>query len=118
MFAITLCSHGYTFVGKGNRSDQVPILAHQLGIYKTIHPLQGNSIPVCLGLLELEGPYYLPNPNHLTHFLLLSSGGFRLSRQRKLLPPAANIISSARTALKKLHDFNLTHCDLGAENLL
>jgi hypothetical protein len=118
MFAITLCSHGYTFVGKGSRSDQVPTLAHELGIYETIHPLQGNSIPVCLGLLELEGPYYLPSPNHLTHFLLLSSGGFWLSRWSKLLPPAVDIISSARTALKKLHDFNLTHCDLRAENLL
>jgi len=117
MFAITLCSHGYTFVGKGSRSDQVPTLAHELGIYETIHSLQGNSIPVCLGLLELEGPYCLPSPNHLTHFLLLSFGGFRLSRRSKLLPPAVDIISSARTALKKLHAFNLTHCDLRAKNL-
>lgn len=45
MFAITLCSHGYTFVGKGSRSDQVPTLAQELGIYETIHSLQGNSIP-------------------------------------------------------------------------
>ena len=81
MFAIALCSHAYTFVGKGNKLDQVPILAHQLGIYETIQPLRGNSIPVCLGLLELEGPYYLPSPHRLTHFLRFSSDGFRFSRQ-------------------------------------
>lgn len=40
MFAITLCSHGYTFVRKGSRWDRVPTLAHELGNYETIHPLQ------------------------------------------------------------------------------
>ena len=118
LFKITLCSHGYTFVGKGSRSDQVPTLRHELGIYESIHPLQGNAVPVCLGLLELKGPYYLPSPNHLTHFLLLSFGGFRLSRWSKLLPPADEVISSAVTALKKLHAFNLTHRDFCVENLL
>lgn len=32
MYAITLCSHGYTFVGKGSRSDEVPTLVHELSI--------------------------------------------------------------------------------------
>ena len=118
LFAITLCSHGYTFVGKGSRSDQVPNLMHEYGIYETLHPLQGHYIPVCLGLFDLEGPYYLPSPDHLTHFLLLSYAGIRLSRYSKLLPPTDEVISSAEIALKKVHDFNLTHRDSCVENML
>jgi hypothetical protein len=64
-------------------------------MYTAARPLQGRCIAVCLGLLDLEGrPYYLPAPNHLTQFLLLSCGGIRLSCEPKLLPPVEAVISS------------------------
>ena len=114
MYAILLCSHGYTFVGKGSRSDEVPTLVHEFVVYESCHPLQGKPIPVCLGLLDLDGPCYLESPN----FLLLSCGGIRLQPGLELIPPADVVISSAKRALKKLHDFNVTHRDLCVENLL
>lgn len=51
MFTITLCSHGYPIIGNGSRADQVPTLSYELSIYKSVHPLQGQIIPICLGLL-------------------------------------------------------------------
>lgn len=117
LFAITLCSHGYTFVGKGSRLDLLPTLIHELGIYETLHPLQGHYIPVCLGLLELDTPFYLPAPNHLTHFLLLSYSGIPISRS-ELVPLAEEVISSTKTSLSKLHDFGLVHRDFRVENML
>ena len=118
MYAITLCSHGYTFVGKGSRSDEVPTLVHELVVYESCHPLQGNPISVCLGLLDLDGPCYLESSNPITHFLLLSCGGIRLRPGLELIPPADVVISSAKRALKKLYDFNVRHRDLCVENLL
>lgn len=118
MYAITLCSYGYTFVGKGSTSDEVPTLVHEIGIYEGCHPLQGNSISVCLGLLDLRGPCYLESPNPMTHFLLLSCAGIPLRRGSKLIPPAEIVIPSAQRAITKLHDLNVTHRDLRVENLL
>lgn len=117
MYAITLCSHGYTFAGKGSRSDEVPTLVHKPVVYEGCHPLQGNPIPVCLGLLDLDGPCYLESPNPMTNLLLLSCGAIRLRPGLELTPPADVVISSAKRALEKLHDFNVTH-HLCVENLL
>ena len=102
MYAITLCSHGYTFAGKGSRSDEVPTLVHKLAVCEGCHPLQGNPIPVCLGLLDLDGPCYLESPNPVTYFLLLSCSGIRLRPGLELNPPADVVISSAKRALEKL----------------
>jgi hypothetical protein len=118
MYAITLCSHGYTFVGKGSRLDQMPTLVHEFDIYESCHPLQGNPIPVCLGLLGLDRPCFLESPNPRPHFLLLSYGGIRLRRGSEQIPPADIVISSTKRALKKLHDFHVTHRDFCVENLL
>jgi hypothetical protein len=98
--------------------DQVPTLVHEVDIYKTIHPLQGQHIPVCLGLLALDEPYYLPTPDELIYFLLLSYAGISLSRRSKLLPPADEVILSAEMALVKLYEFNLTYRNFCVENLL
>lgn len=54
----------------------------------------------------------------MTHFLLLSCGCIRLGSGLELIPPADIVISSAKKALKKLHDFNVMHRDLCVENLL
>jgi hypothetical protein len=96
----------------------VPTLAYKLDIYETVYLLQGNSISICLGLLKLKGPYYLPSPNYLIYFLLLLFGGFRLLYRSNLLSSTNKITSSARIALKKLYRFNLTYRDLRVENLL
>jgi serine/threonine protein kinase len=41
-----------------------------------------------------------------------------LRRGSKLIPPADIVISSAKRATKKLHNFNVTHRNLCVENLL
>jgi hypothetical protein len=118
LFRITLCSHGYTFVAKAVRSEKLPALAHEFAIYEKLRPLQAQYIPVCLGLVQLEIPYYLPFPNHLTHFLLLSYSGTDLSSRTCSLLRPEEVALSAEASLMKLHDYDVRHRDVRRENML
>lgn len=95
----------------------MPTLVHELGVDENCHPLQGNPISVCLGLLDLDGTCYLEFPNPMTHFLLLPYGGIQLRPGSELIPPADIVISSARRALKKLNNY-ITHRDLRVESAM
>ena len=76
MFKITLVSHGYTFVGKATRDVFVPYLQHEGRIYDRLQSLQGKSIPVYLGNIDLDRPWRDLHVR-LIHMLLMSWGGER-----------------------------------------
>ncbi|KAL8766391.1 MAG: hypothetical protein Q9209_006825 [Squamulea sp. 1 TL-2023] len=74
LFRVTLASHGYVFVAKGTTGRLRPRLRHEEKIFEHLKALQGTTIPVHLGNINLVHRYFL-DWHPIKHFLLLSWGG-------------------------------------------
>ncbi|KAL9011550.1 MAG: hypothetical protein Q9173_003613 [Seirophora scorigena] len=83
LFQLTLTSYGYTFVGKGTIDIYIPDLQHEYRVYRRLHHLQGRSIPVCLGSIDLDIPWYDLNVE-IIHILLMSYGGEAIDQAREI----------------------------------
>lgn len=115
LFKVTLWSHGYTVAGKASRQGQVRFLEHEEQVYKQLLPIQGKSVPVCIGSMRLPVPFYHDFKRELVHVLLLSWGGnpavqchldsTRQQRESKQMVKALGIKHD------DLHDENILYCD-------
>ncbi|KAL1904686.1 hypothetical protein Sste5344_009634 [Sporothrix stenoceras] len=54
LFKITLTGYGYTFVAKGVRASDRRVLEHEEKMYKAAYNVQGQIVPVCLGVVKLN----------------------------------------------------------------
>lgn len=75
LFKLALTSHGYTFVGKGTVKHYIPALLHEGRVYDQLKDVQGTTIPVYLGSIDLSRGFYLYLDVDIIHMLLLSYGG-------------------------------------------
>ncbi|KAI9820903.1 MAG: hypothetical protein M1826_000817 [Phylliscum demangeonii] len=81
LFKLTLVTHGYTFVGKGTIDVFVDELQHEGAIYRDhLQKLQGHAVPVYLGNIDLESPYFLCKGVLIIHMLLMSWAGEEVNR--------------------------------------
>ncbi|KAL8903352.1 MAG: hypothetical protein Q9207_003987 [Kuettlingeria erythrocarpa] len=83
LFQLTLTSYGYTFVGKGTIDIYIPDLQHEYRMYQRLHHLQGRLIPVCLGSIDLDVPWYDLNVE-IIHILPMSYGGEVIDQARAI----------------------------------
>ncbi|KAL9629275.1 MAG: hypothetical protein Q9164_006947 [Protoblastenia rupestris] len=74
LFQVTLASHGYTFAGKGTRDVFVKDLQHEGRMYDKLQSIQGKTIPVYLGNIDLERPWRDLGVR-IIHMLLMSWKG-------------------------------------------
>ena len=116
LLKICLTSHGYTFVAKGAEQHNLEHLRHEHGIYRQLLLLQGNYVPVCLGLMRLRQVYYYSGAQ-LSYLLLISWGG------RPLPAPAnkeyrASFPKLAEEALAAVHLLKVLHRDAEPRNML
>ncbi|KAI4111321.1 MAG: hypothetical protein LQ345_006821, partial [Seirophora villosa] len=74
LFRLSLASHGYTFVGKGTISLYTPDLQREGRMYRRLRKFQGRLVPVYLGNIDLDIPWYGLG-TEIIHMLLLSYGG-------------------------------------------
>ncbi|KAI1839412.1 hypothetical protein JX266_014377, partial [Neoarthrinium moseri] len=102
LFKLRLSSHGYTFVAKGMQQSHVERLRHEHEVYAQLLPIQGETVPVCLGMTDLVLPYY-HDCGAYTHFLFLSWGGVPLSQCINRMTEPDALIS------KGLHFTNTNH---------
>jgi hypothetical protein len=58
LFKVRLSSHGYTLVAKGMKKAHRKHLLHESNVYNHLRSIQGSCIPVSLGIVDLELPYY------------------------------------------------------------
>lgn len=116
LFKVRLSSNGYTFVAKGMRRVDRRHLAHESRIYNHLRPLQGNYIPVSLGMVDLRLPYYY-NGGIYTSMLFLSWAGRPLHR---FLPPnlEPQILDQVNHALEGVHRQQVLHTDAKSHNWL
>ncbi|KAF5139120.1 hypothetical protein E5D57_002910 [Metarhizium anisopliae] len=82
LFKLELAPYGYTFVAKGTTATLLCSLEHETNVYDKLHRLQGNAVPVHLGLVELPGGYILPGGLRAVHMMLMSWGGQTVKEEK------------------------------------
>jgi hypothetical protein len=76
LFKIELAPYGYTFVGKGTQSANLHCLQHESLIYSRLEKLQGDVVPVYLGIVDLARGYVINFAwARVRHIMLMSWGG-------------------------------------------
>ncbi|KAI4269338.1 MAG: hypothetical protein LQ337_007339 [Flavoplaca oasis] len=80
IFKLSLREEGYTFIGKATIDRFTPCLQHEGRVYHRLRRLQGQLIPVCLGNIDLDIPWF-GHGIELVHMLLMSYGGECISIQ-------------------------------------
>jgi len=111
---IRLSSHGYTLVGKAMRKVDHRYLTHEAAVYDQLHDVQGSIVPVCVGMIELQLPFYYDS-NVYSHMILISWAGHPLSRY---LTPSNEgaFISEVVKILQVLHRCQILHRDVELRN--
>ncbi|KAK4172145.1 hypothetical protein QBC36DRAFT_197707, partial [Triangularia setosa] len=75
LFKLELLPYGYTFVGKGTLEGRLRRLKHEGRVYARLDHLQGDVVPVHLGLVRLDRGYILPGFEFVVHMMLMSWAG-------------------------------------------
>ncbi|KAF2241424.1 hypothetical protein BU26DRAFT_525246 [Trematosphaeria pertusa] len=115
LFKIRLSAFGYTFVAKGVEGPGLKCLKHEERIYDHLRPIQGEYVPVCLGLINLVLPYYYDG-GVFRHFLLLSWAGKPLHRCTDQIDKT-RVIAAVATAFTSLHRLQVLHGDAELRNI-
>ncbi|KAK2793315.1 hypothetical protein FQN50_010012 [Emmonsiellopsis sp. PD_5] len=117
-FKIHLLSHGYTLLAKGVERNSSHRLEHENDIYHRLRSIQGNYIPVCLGIVVLDPKYpYYYDEGVYTHMLFLSWAGKPISEIMKPDNSACMIDMSSRS-LQAIHLAGVLHRDAEPRNIL
>ncbi|KAH7116363.1 hypothetical protein EDB81DRAFT_701959 [Dactylonectria macrodidyma] len=72
LFKVELAPYGYTFAGKGTPSPHPRRLEHEGRIYAQLDRIQGEVVPVHLGLARLDRGYILPGGARVFYMMLMS----------------------------------------------
>lgn len=119
LFKITLVSHGYTVVAKGTVLAFVADLRHEGQVYQRLRKAQGSYIPVCLGNIDLEKPYYYDAGICIMHFLLLSWSGECLDERKFSTGREGQTwTTDLVNAVNFIHRAGVLHRDIRWANLL
>lgn len=119
LFRVTLTSHGYTVVGKGTVTAFIKDLRHEAEVYRRLVTLQGTHIPICLGSIDLDEPFYYDTGVRIMHFILLSWAGKCLD-DSKTAPGTdeQTWTSDLVCAINAIHGAGVLHQDIRMPNLL
>ncbi|KFA80578.1 hypothetical protein S40288_09478 [Stachybotrys chartarum IBT 40288] len=77
LFKLELKPYGYTFMANGTPSNCLASVENEGRIYTRLEALQGQRVPVYLGLVRLERGYVLPGDRRMVHMMLMSWAGER-----------------------------------------
>ncbi|KAF2752446.1 hypothetical protein EJ05DRAFT_495259 [Pseudovirgaria hyperparasitica] len=117
LFRVRLSSHGYTVAAKGTPACFVQHLRHEADVYERLRPIQGQSVPVHLGNIDLPRPYYYDGIAELVHIMFMSHGGRPIA---KYITPKNRALLSQQTecAFTAIHNLAVLHKDPMPRNLL
>ncbi|PGH36752.1 hypothetical protein GX50_00412 [[Emmonsia] crescens] len=118
LFKVRLSSHGYTLVAKGVEYKHRHKLEHEMLIYNRLQDLQGEFVPVCLGVVQLVSGYpYYYDEGIYTHMLFLSWAGEPVQKSTNS-SHAKDILSLVSHALRSIHSKGVLHGDAELRNIL
>ncbi|KAH6696536.1 hypothetical protein BKA61DRAFT_623125 [Leptodontidium sp. MPI-SDFR-AT-0119] len=116
LFKVRLSSHGYTFVAKAMKEVDRQHLDQEAKVYARLHSIEGIRIPVCLGILDLDLPYYYDYGIY-DSMLILSWAGQPLhqyiNQENKV-----RILEEVDKTLTALHEYRVLHKDVEPRNWL
>ena len=113
LFKLELAQYGYTFVGKGTQPAHLRHLHHESLIYSRLERLQGEVVPVHLGIIDMIRGYLLPGGARVFHMMLMSWGG-EVAAGAGVLDMKAELKRSARA----LRSEGVLHGDEREPNIL
>ena len=79
LFKARLTSHGYTVAAKCTNINLISHLNWEAAIYKQLRLIQGIYVPVHLGNIDLNRPYFYNSIAEIIHIMSLSFGGQLIS---------------------------------------
>ncbi len=112
LFKLELTRFGYSFVGKGTVSARPRRLEHECSIYQRLGKLQGDVVPVHLGMISFRPGYLLPGGAYVIHMMLISWAGVAMD---KTLP---NLEREVQRSIQTIYENGVDHQDERAANLL
>ncbi|KAF5133084.1 Polysialic acid O-acetyltransferase [Metarhizium anisopliae] len=121
LFRVTMLRYGYTFIGKGTPAPLIKYLRHEAAVYKRLQDMQGTSIPVFLGTVDLRPMnkiYYYDHRVYIVHVTFFSWGGRTLSSLE--LPGGLDkrLTDGACQAIRAMHSKGVIHNDIRDPNML
>ena len=117
LFRVRLKSHGYTVAAKCTPIEFVRRLKREATVYDVLRPIQGMHVPIHLGNVDLETPYYYEGICELVHMMFLSFGGERISKHLTS-ENRADVARLADCSAQAIHKLGVLHKDLEPRNVL
>ncbi|KAG8406467.1 hypothetical protein J3458_021299 [Metarhizium acridum] len=114
LFKLELAPYGYLFVGKGTTAALLSDLKHETNVYEKLRRLQGDVVPVHLGLVELTSGYILPRGLRAVHMMLMSWGGERVTREGN----SSGLSPEVQRSVQAVQNEGVYHDDARDPNLL
>jgi hypothetical protein len=125
LFKVEVPGLGYTFVAKGTRMSNWRLLQHEAQIYQHLDSLQGQVVPVFLGLYEIPGKWgFVRCDGTVLKYLMAMSWGGIPVRDNSRAPsnPGMYIDDHVRAeidrAFQALYDAGVDHGDRENRNVL
>ncbi|PQK17998.1 hypothetical protein BB8028_0009g01920 [Beauveria bassiana] len=103
------------FVGKGTVKEYLSILKHECKIYQRLCGLQGEVVPVHLGIVSFARGYILPGGDRVVHMMLMSWGGLLA---KEAVPSYLNLKEEVRRSSQAVYRNGVDHGDERAPNQL
>ncbi|PON19986.1 hypothetical protein TGAM01_v211146 [Trichoderma gamsii] len=121
LFQVTLLAYGYTFIGKGTVRAFIKDLEHEAAVYKRLKAVQGISVPVFLGAVDLQSMnkiYYYDHRVYIVHLTFLSWGGYKLNNSGNASDMSKRLVDGALRTLESIHRKGVVHKDVRGANML
>jgi RIO-like serine/threonine protein kinase len=118
MFKVTLGVYGYTVIAKGTVLAFMRDLQHEAVVYRRLQHLQGVYVPVFLGSVDLDRPYYYDLRTHVIHMMFLSWGGERMSESSLTENIRQERSQELVRSVHAIHSMGVVHGDIREPNVL
>jgi hypothetical protein len=116
LFKVRLSSHGYTVVAKGVETSQVHHLRRENELYDRLEEIQGKYVPVCLGIADLDLPWYHFG-GKFNHLMFLGLGGQPI-RKCITYGNKTSLTNAVVDAFRAMHKFRVLHFDPDPRTIL
>ncbi|KAI0397976.1 hypothetical protein F5Y17DRAFT_257027 [Xylariaceae sp. FL0594] len=121
LFQVTMLAYGYTFVCKGTVRAFVRDLEHEAAVYERLRPVQGTSVPVFLGAIDLRSinrTYHYDHRVDIIYMMFLSWGGYSLHEVQVGEREQQRLVTSLSRVLRAVHQEGVVHKDVRGPNIL
>lgn len=113
LFKLELAPYSYTLVAKGAGPGLPTVLGHETRIYDRLDRLQGDAVPVHLGMVSLDWGHTVTGGIKVYHMMLLSWAG-----DRAISLEVPNLAAETERCLKAARAGGVNHWDERNDNLL